>query len=195
MADVVPNGWADFLSPYASTMGRMATSAYDLAVDPNETTAANAALAWSPSSMRGVVENTLFKDREGAQKDKEERVDYPRTERDWKLRYFGLTSMEESKAKKELFTDSLAKLSDDEARAKVLTRMKIGMRRNPNSYRMTEDFAKYKEIYVKRGGDPDTLVSTLQQDALESRKTRKERLEGIPTNSIGSMNRYKSYND
>lgn len=194
MADVVPNGWADFLSPYASTMGRMATSAYDLAVDPNETTAANAALAWSPSSMRGVVENTLFKDREGAQKDKEERVDYPRTERDWKLRYFGLTSMEESKAKKELFTDSLTKLSDDEARKKVLTRMKIGFRRSP-SFGTTEEFAKYKDIYINRGGDPNTLISSIEQDLVESRKTRKQRMEGIPTGSVGSINRYKSYND
>ncbi len=194
MADVVPNGWADFLSPYASTMGRMATSAYDLAVDPNETTAANAALAWSPSSMRGVVENTLFKDREGAQKDKEERVDYPRTGRDWKLRYFGLTSMEESKAKKELFTDSLAKLSDDEARDKVLKRMKIGFRRSP-SYGATEEFAKYKDIYMSRGGDPDTLTSSIQQDLVESRKTRKQRMEGTASGSIGSMNRYKYYND
>lgn len=194
MADVVPNGWADFLSPYASTMGRMATSAYDLAVDPNKTTASNAALAWSPSSMRGVVENTLFKDREGAQKDKEERVDYPRTERDWKLRYFGLTSMEESKAKKELFTDSLAKLSDDEARAKVLTRMKIGFRRSP-SFGTTEEFAKYKDIYINRGGDPNTLISSIEQDLVESRKTRKQRMEGIPTGSVGSINRYKSYND
>ena len=78
-----------------------------------------------------LVENKLFKDEAtGATKDKEERLDYPRTERDWKLRYFGLTSMEESKNKSKLYTDSLAKLSDDGARKKVLTRMKIGFRRS-----------------------------------------------------------------
>jgi len=194
MADVAPNSFADFITPYATTMGNMIGSATDLALDPNETTAKNAALAWSPSSTRGLVENALFKDEKtGARLDKEERLDYPRTDWDWKLRQFGLTSMEESKNKQRLWTDSLSKLSDDEARKKVLTKMKIGVRRD-SGFVQTEDFTKYKDIYIARGGDPTTLMSALEQDLIESRKTRKQRMEGVPSGSIGSLNRYKAYN-
>lgn len=203
-ANLLPESLVDAVSPYASSTGDMLGTAAELVKDPNAITATNAAKAWAPSSLRGPIENIMsrgdvLRDASGMPtgmtytKDKEGRNDYPRDERDWKLRLLGLTSMEESLYKEKLYNDTLANMSDKDARAKIMTYMLRGFR-TQDKFGVTKDFAALKDKYIARGGDPNTLLTTLQKEIQEGKKSRKQRLEGIPNGSIGSIHNYESYN-
>lgn len=191
-ADLLPNSFMDAISPYASTIGDMTTTAVDLVKDPNAITARNAAKAFAPSSVRGVIENTLGKAENGNTLDKEGQKDYPRTPFDWKLRNFGLTSMSESKDKETLYNQSLARLSDQEAQKQLMTYILRGFRTD-KQYGVSKEFAEMRKKYLDRGGNPETLVNDISSRLQSGEKTKKQRLEGIPS-SLGTIHNYEYFN-
>jgi hypothetical protein len=193
-ADLIPNSIWDIPSPYTSSLGDMATTAADLFRNPNEITGRNAAKAWAPSSFRGPIEAAVGRGENGMFLDKEGRNDYPRTDQEWKMRLLGLTSMEESLNKDKLYNNTLTKMSDQDAQKKIVLEMKRGFRINPKQYGTSPEFQDQLEKYKARGGDPTTLSTIIQKHLEDSKKSRKQRLEGIPSDSIQSIHNYDYYN-
>lgn len=195
MAQLLPESIWDAASPYGSKAATILGEAYQFAKDPNEITGRNLAKEAVPSSLRGPIEELMGKTDQGMTLDKEGRNDYPRTDRDWKLRRWGLTSMEEATDKERLYNQLLASMSDKEAQSSLLIQMKRGFRINSKAYGTSQDFATLRDKYKARGGDVSQLSNIITKDLEESKQSRKQRLQGIPTNTINSINRYKAYNE
>lgn len=189
MADVLPDSPIDAVSPYAETMGRMGESLYDLAKYRDKQGLKNVARQFAPSSVRGIVENELLTEHNVKQGDtvypnmtvnKRGQYDYPRTDFDMKARMGGLTSLEESKNKQKLFRGNETNKADDERLSAMSQKASRAFAQQGKKYLQSSDFARLREDYVARRGDPDVLVREMIQAEEQRLLTSKQRAVGDP---------------
>lgn len=193
MADVAPESFADALSPYASTVGRMATTAYDAYQNPDDVSFATAARQWAPSSVRGLIENKYLTDDTNVTVNAKGQKDYPRTEFDKAARAWSMTSLEESKAKDKLFTKQKSLTADTDAVTKIGERVSRRTRLS-NDYTQAKLDADIAE-YTARGGDPKQLVNKIIRDYEEAAKTSKMRIEGTTLKNMQQLRRWMKINE
>lgn len=193
MADAAPESFADALSPYASTVGRMATTVYDAVKNPDDVSFAQAARQWAPSSMRGLIENKYLTDQTGTTINKDGQLDYPRTEYDRKARAWAMTSLEEAKAKDILFSNQKSLKADTERVTAIGDKITRSARLSDN---YTKDaFEKDLAEYTQRGGDPKQLVRQIITEYEQAALTNKQRIEGTKLRNIQQLRRWLKINE
>jgi hypothetical protein len=196
MADTLPDSFADAISPYASTTGRMAESAYDMAVNRDELSFAHGARQFAPSSMRGLIENKFLTTPEGRTIEKTQGMaDYPRTEFDINARKWAMTSLDEAKNKSKDFAKGESLKGDQEKQQKIATRVSRKFYGDFENYVNSGEWKKDLAEYQQRGGDPNTLINKIIADEKARKLTARQRAEGIEPSGVQAIRRWQRYNE
>lgn len=212
-ADVMPNSPAEAITPYAGSIGKMAGAVGQLATDQDMLAVKNAARAFAPSSAKGMVENALMTEVSPAgvsySTNQYGQTDYPRTSWDRTLRNWNLTSLDEAKAKTNIW-EGRTKLKSDKDRQTAIERKieravvqvaPIGLtpeatQARVQAYVQGQDFKELIQEYLARGGNPKNIDDLVIKPIVNgTRQTSKQRAEGIPkANDLESIRRYKMFN-
>lgn len=192
-AQLSPQTIPEAISPYAGKGIRLGEHALSIGTNPKALT--NLGIEAAPSTVRGLLEDQLSTTDSGMLQNKKGQNEYQRTEFDRSVRRFGLTSLEESKARDKVYQGTQNKMKDDEARAKITGEAILKFNQLGKEWLKSEEFQKMRETYQKRGGDPTLLIEAIIQGKQEAGLTGKQRAEGINPDSLGSINRYKYFND
>lgn len=192
-AQLKPESIPEAISPYAGKGIRLGEHALSIGTNPKALT--NLGIEAAPSTVRGLLEDQLSTTDSGMLQNKKGQNEYQRTEFDRSVRRFGLTSLEESKARDKVYQGTQNKMKDDEARAKITGEAILKFNQLGKEWLKSEEFQKMRETYQKRGGDPTLLIEAIIQGKQEAGLTGKQRAEGTNPDSLGSINRYKYFND
>lgn len=205
-AQVLPDSAVGAVSPYAEKAVRFGQQAAHLGRNPRAPL--NMALELTPSSVNKLVQDQTsiipFVDDKGALRDpkkpyitlgKRGELDTPLSDFDRKVRRFGLTSLDESKYKDGVYQGNFAKIDNQERRARLTGEAVMKFNQLGADYMKSAEFAKLRDEYVNRGGDPEQLVNAIVQGKKEASKTSKQRAEGTHPSTIPSIRRYQYYND
>lgn len=211
-ADVLPNSLGEAITPYASTIGKIGSALGQVASENDPLAYKNLARAVAPSSLRGPIENMFMTEKAPSgvsySTDQYGQTDYPRTSNEQTMRNWGVTSLEESKYKQNIF-EGRGKLKSDKERQVAIERKieralvqaaPISLtpeeaRARIQKYTKSQDFKELVKEYVDRGGDPNTVDDAIVNAiAKGTRMTSKQRAEGILQNTLESIHRYKTFN-
>jgi hypothetical protein len=190
----------DGLFPFITDLYKQGSSVASAAVNPNETTLAQAAYRVAPPGpIQGMVETgmdsfkagqspkgTVYKNPNQLEK---QDADYVRTPEQENYRKFGLRELEESR-----YRDKRYRQIQDEK--------EIEKRRDKNAIRFYDAIVRkdiseakgYAKRYMMYGGNPETLNTLIEREAVKKR-IPKEILDRIRANTIGaiqSMDRMKN---
>ena len=190
-AQLLPESPAEAVSPYMGKAVQIGKAASELGTNPRAPT--NLALNAAPSSVRGPLENKLATSESGMLINKEGQNEYQRTKDDIFWRKFGLTSLEESKNRDGVYQSTAKRLADEKRRSDISHEVNMKFNQIGSHYLQSPGFKKLQEEYIKRKGDPETLINNAIKYKQESRKTGKQRAEGEASGFSGAQ-RYKYYN-
>lgn len=193
MAQVAPQSLIESLSPYAGKAVRLGEAAVETAKGANPRAPLNLGMELAPSSIRGLLEDKLSTSEDGMLINKKGQNEYKRTEFDRKVKRFGLTSLEESKNRENVYLGTERKMSDTERRSKLTGEAAMKFNQLGKEWMKSQEFQEIKAEYIKRGGDPDTLINSIVSGKVDAIKTGKQRAEGEP-NTYQGIKRYEYYN-
>jgi len=139
----------------------------------------NATKALLPNSLKGPFEENFNREGDGLI-NKKAQLERERSDKDWMKRgTLGLYSPEEVKDRTLGYENNTIKAAHMKRRTQIMEDLKYRYRQGALS---DEFFSKKIEQYIKFGGDPSTIASTLEKDYAESRgKTTRMRQAGTPS--------------
>lgn len=154
----------------------------DWMLDPTDSAKATAtAFAWAPSSVKGLLENMLFRDySDNAMLSKDQRTRYThRNDFDWKVRLWGLRSMEDTRRMENLRTGRSMEKEERDLKANIVDEVV----RNFQVYGSmpASEYESYVLKYEELGGKRETL-----DNAVEAGVKRKAKGEELHFMSEGS---------
>jgi hypothetical protein len=204
-ADVLPNSPLEAVSPFASWGGKIASAAGEVISENDPLAWANLAKAAAPSgTIKGLVETAvnskepvtpeMYKDgTDRVTLNKRGEVDYDRSSFEAGVRkWTGGTALEESLTKEKLYNDLANQKSRLVGQKKITGKAERALAQG----QLTEPLMKeLVSEYQKEKGDPQQLVTALIEYKKTVEMTTKQRLQGIPTNTLSSIYRYQNYND
>ena len=194
-ADVLPNNVGEAITPYAGQIGKAGAALYEAATNPDELAARNLALSVAPSSVRGAIENNWATDEKNTYMNKRNEREYVRTPFDRGARYGNMTSLQEFKDRQGLYEIRTKEQADVDRKTELANKMTRGVKVKGQSFLASTDYAKLRQEYIERKGDPNQLDDIILKAWLDKNKTAKQRAEGIPSeDSLSSVYRYKYYN-
>lgn len=194
-ADALPDSPIEAISPYASKVGQMAGAGYDVAKHNDPLAWKNAAVAFSPTSLKGILENYLQTDEEGYKLNARGERDFYRPPEAQKARAFATTTMTEAQAREGLWKDRKKSLSDMDKRKEIAESIRRGFVQGGPAYLQSDEHRRNVADYLMRKGTPEQLTQLIVKAKLDAQMTGKQRAEGIPTNSLGSIYKYHYYNE
>jgi len=181
--------------PFATDMAKRVGSLYELVKEQDSLAAKNALITNLPNSVKKYAKELLTTDEEtgafiattGTQAGL---PGNPRTEADKSLSKFGLTSMEESHLNETQYNDLRRDMAKGDKRKQIVKdAIRHARQEGVNSPQMKE----YMKEYIAAQGDPNQWVNALVEEGLTEAKSKQQRLEGIPGNSLSSIYRYQNY--
>jgi hypothetical protein len=201
---------AEVLSPYASTITRQAGAIGELATERDELSLKNAALAFAPTSARGLLENQLstrdltknekplYEEGTRMYQNRKGQSEYPRTEADQEKRNWGVTSLKEAKDREDVFKSSQERAKDQEKMRAITERIgRVMLQRKPDeraNWFNSPAGSKAIQDYIDLGGDPKQLLKHgVPNQIVDGMKTAKQRAEGTPK-TLQGVKRYEYYN-
>jgi GNAT superfamily N-acetyltransferase len=191
-ADMIPDSLAKAASPHLTAAADIINQAIDVAKYGDDQSLRNLLIASTPSGWKGWSEYEFARNDLGQVVGKDGMPLVNRTEEDWaKRKYTGLRPQEEAVARDELFQARKKEKADQEAKAKIANDLKRAVINNTLTQEKLNEFV---EKYRLRKGDPEELVEIIEKSALNKNLTEKQRAEGIPSNSLSSVYRYRYYN-
>ncbi len=198
-ADVLPNSPVEAISPFTSWGTKIAKAGGEVYSNPQSSTKwKELGIAIAPSgTTKGLLETTLKTNAKGEILNDKGEVMYPRTERDTSVRkWTGGTTLDESLNKERLYIQTRNQRDRLETKKKLTEKAELLLVENKLMVngRQSPEFKELIEAYKKEKGDPQQLVNTLIRFAKEKNLTQKQRLEGIPNDSLSSLYRYQNYN-
>lgn len=194
-ADALPDSPIEAISPYASKVGQMGTAIGDVAKHNDPLAWKNAAVAFSPTSLKGILENYLQTDEEGYKLNARGERDFYRPPEAQKARAFATTTMTEAQAREGLWKDRKKSLSDMDKRKEIAESIRRGFVQGGPAYLQSDEHRRNVADYLMRKGTPEQLTQLIVKAKLDAQMTGKQRAEGIPTNSLGSIYKYQYYNE
>lgn len=194
-ADALPDSPIEAISPYASKVGQMAGAGYDVAKHNDPLAWKNAAVAFSPTSLKGILENYLQTDEEGYKLNARGERDFYRPPEAQKARAFATTTMTEAQAREGLWKDRKKSLSDMDKRKEIAESIRRGFVQGGPAYLQSDEHRRNVADYLMRKGTLEQLTQLIVKAKLDAQMTGKQRAEGIPTNSLGSIYKYQYYNE
>lgn len=202
-ANMIPDTIPKLLSPHLSAAYDMGEALIDVAKNGDKQAWDNALMAFSPSTLKGAVEDWRLTDPNGLVHNKQGEGTVVRSPEGRELRkWTGLRPTDEVVQREKDFKARQAEQADAEAKKKIgidfsrkVTNSKPINEMTPEELEVAkmENQAKAQE-YAKRGGDPKSLVKLVEEKALAQKTTEEaRRAQGIkPT--IGSMRKQEYYN-
>ena len=142
-----------------------------------------------------MVENKLLTTPDGVTINKDNQLDYPRTEYDRAARKYSMTSLEEAKAKEKLYSKSQSLRADQERLTKVQEKVNRRFSNKGAEFVGTEEWNELVNEYVQRGGEPQTLVQGLINNEEQRKLTAKQRAEGVQLNTVKALRRWMKLNE
>lgn len=190
----LPEKPSELISPFLGNAADMATTAYDLATKQDKTSAANAAMAWAPSSARGLVENAVRTDEQSNLLDKYGlKTDVQRTPKDKLIRALGLTSQSETKTRDTFYTSDAKRRADDDRKAAISEKLRSGVIQYGQEYLKQPDTQDLVKEYLKRKGTPDSIKSIIMQAEKDRRLTATQRAQGSGQ-GLSGIYKFEYYN-
>lgn len=190
-AQLLPESPLEAVSPYMGKAANIVEAASEFGKNPRA--GLNTALHSVPSSMRGPLENRMSTTESGMLINKRGENEYQRTPFDRQARNFGLTSLEESKARDKVYQGTNDVRKNTERRGAISQEVKYKAVQIPN-WLSTQEYKNLQAEYVKRGGDPNDLINTAVKAKENAKLSGKQRAEGIPS-SLPGINRYQNVNE
>jgi hypothetical protein len=202
-ADMVPDNIPEALSPQLSAAGRIAGDVASAVGNPNSVNMANAVNSVTPSAWKGVPEAKFNRTEDNYLLGRDGLIvgDSPRTTVDrgvlegvdaWKARAAtGLRPMGEAVEREKIWNMRKSDMADRQRRTEIsqeYRRMIIAGETDESK------FGELQEEFEKRGGDPQSLIDLAIKTYMDKQLTEKQRLEGIPGNTLPSVNRFQNYN-
>lgn len=180
LSNIVPDSLSDATSSQYATLGKMIGSIFE-AISNGGTPQdiKNATKALLPNSLKGPFEENFNREGDGLI-NKKAQLERERSDKDWMKRgTLGLYSPEEVKDRTLGYENNTIKAAHMKRRTQIMEDLKYRYRQGALS---DEFFSKKIEQYIKFGGDPSTIASTLEKDYAESRgKTTRMRQAGTPS--------------
>ena len=199
MANVIPdNPVAGLAGPYLSNAANIMAKGITYAVEQDKASRNQFFQAATPLGLRGFLEEGMMTNAEGYILDKEGQRKYnqPRgvnekgiDERTWR-KWMGVRPLRERIEDEDLY-------ADDKAYKKMSDRQREAMRKLRSAINLNDEQAQTKAIadYQEAGGDPKNLRPNIKKIVEEQNLTARQRRVLAPKNSVGSLNKYKEYND
>lgn len=192
MASILPD---DPLAaaPHASNIWKMISSGYEAGKNKDMNSVYNAAYNVTPSGMRGMTESLVRKDEQGyvLEKNAQRKYDEPRSKEDWRVReWTGIRPLKEKLTDERIFSqkETYKRLTDKQKNQVGI--MENAIRRGDHS-----SFETAKDKYMELEGDPSIFNNGFFERAIiEGKKSQKQRMEGVPTDTLGSIRRYRAFN-
>jgi hypothetical protein len=196
-ANTLPDSITEAVSPYSNLWGEMLSAANQVRKTPTDGQAwANLGVSMAPSSAKGILEekfkSTTVKEdgvEKLAPKDKRDLPGNPRTEYDWTMRKLGIHTLDQAKLQENQNVFMQKDKRDKEAQQAIIDRMKFQYSRLTRAE--LQDLA---QRYVARGGTPENFAAQVEEVAIDKKLPKQRRLEGTPTDSISSVNKYRNLN-
>lgn len=199
-ANMVPDSLLKAASPQLEAAGRIIGDAIDLAKNHDDQAFRNLMLSIAPSGAKGFVEDKLSRKdvidpTTGKTKSfllgREGLPVVERTEKDWNVRkWTGMRTNKEALGREETYRNRQEMKADEDAKKKIGLEFK---RKIVNDGLTPEEASRISKEYIKRKGDPVSLLNSVGQTAMTKQLTEKQRLEGIPKNE-SSVQKYQYYN-
>lgn len=194
-ADVLPNSVYEAVTPYAGQIGKLGEAVYEGVKNPDALAARNLALAAAPSSMRGAIENQFATDEKGTYLNKRNEREYERTPFDRGARYGNMTSLEEYKNRQGLYDARMKERADVERKTELAAKITRGIKVKGPSFTVSTDFAKLRQEYIQRKGNPSELDDIIIKAVKDKNMNAKQRAQGVPNKDLSSIYRYQYFND
>lgn len=200
-ADVLPSfekgpvqALGEAISPFGSYGVKVGKDVWDLASNRDMLAAKNLAVTLAPSgTAKGLTERALKVNDKNQSINKKGQVDYQRSPFDSNLRTLtGATSLKESLDKEHIYNQQLNLKSRQEKQKSITQDAERLVAQNILS---KETLKPLLEKYKAEGGDPQILVSSLIDFKKSMGQTSKQRLQGVPSNNVGSVTKYRNFND
>jgi len=182
----------DGMFPFVTDLTKQAKAVGSFALNPNETTGAQAAYAVTPTGLQGLLETNTDAFKSGVTpegkavyqnpKDLEKhKADFARTHTQELYRKLGLREIEEAKHKEQRFRQEKIEREIDRRRDNANTKFFDAVQRNDNA-----EARKYAKLYVEYGGNIDSLAESIGQRKIESVVPR-EVLQKAQANTPGAL--------
>lgn len=194
-ANMVPDSVTKLLSPQIDAFGKILADGYEIAKYQDDQAFANFLLDISPSTIKGGIEDKFFMnendtDRGGLLLNRNRQGVVERTEEERGLRQWtGLRSNKEALKREADYRARMADTADKQARASI---SKDFGRAILNDKPETQD--KLLQRFVKRGGDPKTLLEQFKQRAIEANTTEEARRDMGLRGTLPGLQSYEHYN-
>lgn len=191
-ADIIPdNPWAT-LFPTANTLGQMGKSAVEAAYYHDQASLKKFAYNVAPSSFKGIMENMMYTKNGNFYNPQNGELKTRRSDYDQTLRNMAFRPIPESKNAdiKAVGQEHLQAQAD--LRQRVLTKIQHGIAEGTIT---GDDYKNAAQEFTKLGGDPSELASAVNNYYMSRQRTDLERAQGIPSGSVSSLNRYKTFEE
>lgn len=192
MASILPD---DVMStmPHISNTVKIISAGIDYASKQDQLSKENFWYQATPAGMRGMTEKVVRND-DGFVTDKNanRKYDVPRTDTEWNIR-----STTGIRPLRERVTDERT-FGQNQRLQKERTKIKDTLKNIESAIKKQDKDGVERHLaeYTKLNGDPSVFTQEwLQKILTDSKMSQKQRMEGVPGDSINSINRYKAYNE
>jgi hypothetical protein len=192
-ADDIPNDPLGALVPQSEPIGKYANSLYQFLHDPNTATAKSALYGLSPNSMRGLIENTMFTDKNGNYTDPSNYTLHTRrTEADQIKRDFSFRPLNEARESLTTQVNSDSARMQGEVKTDITNKIlrAIDSNKGDVSPELQQQIrSQYIPQYLANNGDPSEITKAIVEHlGIDQHRTAAERAQGIPTGLQGLLN-------
>lgn len=196
-ANTLPDSFAEAVSPYASLWGDVLKNANQVRKTPTDSQAwKNLGISMTPVSIKPYLEekykSTTVK-QDGVDmltpKDSRDLPGNPRSQDDWAWKRWGLTTLDQAKLSEDQRVNLQKDRRDKDAQAGIIDQLNFQYGRLSKN-----EIEELGRKYVARGGDPKIFVQRVQEIAMDKMLPKQNRLQGTPTDSISSINKYQNLN-
>lgn len=195
MASLVPDDVGGAISPQGSMLAGLLSKGIDAATLRDEASLKQLALASTPSGMKGMTEQGLTTDDKGFILDKSGQRKYvePRTKVEQGVRALtGIRPLRERLEDEDLYARRQVLARNEKKLTDASKRLQLAWI-NGNM----DDARKWIDKYQELGGNPEDILSSDQiaQVKVSAKQSSRQRLQGVPNDTLRSIRRYKAYAD
>lgn len=195
MASVLPDDVGTTLSPQISNFWDITAKAMDYAKNGDLNSQVAAALAATPAGLRGATEASMNTDADGYVLNKygQRKYDVPRSESEQTTRAItGLRPLNERVTDEATYAIRKAEARRMDKLKDASGRMESALIRGD-----MESLNKFAQVYIDNGGDISQVLSQRQIESflVKGKMSEKQRKQGIPSDNLNSINRYKAYQE
>jgi len=183
--------------PFATDLGKRVGSIYELAKEQDSLAAKNALITNLPNSIKKIVRDKMMEDEETGANIASTGTQAglpgnPRTAQDKTLSKWGVTSLPESLLNETQYNDQRRNMAKADERKQIVKDAVRAYRQLPDEAKQ-KAMEQFKDKYMAAQGDPQQWVNALVEEGITEGKSKQQRLQGIPSDTLGSIYRYNNF--